>query len=297
MAAQQEVAAQLPQVRWTGRERAYDFLRRFARNKGAVVGVFIIFLIGFATIAAPLIVPYDPLDAKTEEARQGPTARHLMGTDEIGRDVLSRVVWGGRVSLRIGIIPVSIAAVTGTLLGLLSGYFGGLADTIIMRIIDIKMAFPGILLAVAIVAVLGPNIVNLMIAVGVTSVPLYTRLIRGSTLSAKQNLYVEAARALGCGNGRIILYHILPNVFAPLIVLMTLGTANAILVGSSLSFLGLGQQPPTPEWGSMLSAARRFLRIAWWMTVFPGLAISITVLSINLIGDGLRDALDPRLRV
>ncbi len=278
------------------RGRFTDFTIRFARNRAAVLGLAIIVAIGLAATFAPVVAPYDPLETDFSAARQAPDWSHFMGTDEIGRDVLSRVIWGARMSLPVGIIPVAIAAVVGTILGLVAGYFGGLIDSVIMRLIDVMMAFPGILLAVAIIAVLGPGLTNLMIAVGTFSVPLYTRLIRGSTLTVRESVYVEAAHTLGARDARIILQHILPNIMAPLIVLMTLGTATAILAAAALNFLGLGTQPPDAEWGSMLNAARPFLRIAWWMSIFPGLAITITVLAMNMIGDSLRDALDPRLR-
>lgn len=278
------------------RGRLTDFAIRFTRNRAAVLGLAIIVAIGLAATFAPVVAPFDPLEVDFSAARQAPDWSHFMGTDEIGRDVLSRVIWGARMSLPVGIIPVAIAAVVGTILGLVAGYFGGLIDSVIMRLIDVMMAFPGILLAVAIIAVLGPGLTNLMIAVGTFSVPLYTRLIRGSTLTVRESVYVEAAHTLGARDARIILQHILPNIMAPLIVLMTLGTATAILAAAALNFLGLGTQPPDAEWGSMLNAARPFLRIAWWMSIFPGLAITITVLAMNMIGDSLRDALDPRLR-
>ncbi|MGH2587361.1 MAG: ABC transporter permease [Dehalococcoidia bacterium] len=295
MASSQGLAVELPLIKARSSRRTLDFLRRFSRNRGAVGGAVLLLVIIALAILAPMIAPYDPL-ATDAVPRQAPSRAHLMGTDELGRDELSRVLWGGRISLWIGLVPVAIATVVGTLLGMSAGYFGDLTDTVIMRCIDIMMAFPGILLALAIIAVLGTSLSNLMIAVGISAIPLYTRLMRGSTLSAKHNLYVDAARTIGAGNARIVLRHIFPNVLAPLIVVATLGTATAILVGASLSFLGLGQQPPTPEWGSMLSTARPMLRVAWWTTFFPGLAISLTVLAINMVGDGLREVLDPRLR-
>ena len=295
MASSQSLAADLPvtQVRATG--RAQEFLRRFRRNRGAVIGAILLMLIAAVAILAPVIAPYDPLEVKATP-REAPSRAHPMGTDELGRDELSRVMWGGRISLWVGIVPVTIAAVAGIVLGMTAGYFGNVSDTIIMRLVEIMMAFPGILLALAIVAVLGTSLTNLMIAVGISATPLYTRVMRGSTLAAKHNLYVDAARTIGAGNARIISRHIFPNVLAPLIVRAILGTGNAILIGASLRFLGLGQQPPTPEWGSMLSQGRVLIRVAWWVTVFPGLAISLTVLAINIVGDGLREVLDPRLR-
>jgi peptide/nickel transport system permease protein len=238
-----------------------------------MVGVALLLIMAVAAIAAPLIAPYGPLEADRLAARAAPSSAHWFGTDEIGRDVLTRLIWGGRYSLPAGLVPVLIAGVTGTVLGLLAGYFCGLIDNVLMRVVDVMMAFPGLLLAIAIVAVLGPGLTNLMIAIGTFSVPLYARLIRGSVLAAKNLTYVEAARALGARDTRIILQHILPNVLAPLIVVTTLRVATAILAAASLSFLGLGAQPPDPEWGAMLNSSRRFMREFWWMSVFPGLAI------------------------
>jgi ABC-type dipeptide/oligopeptide/nickel transport system permease subunit len=296
VAGEQQVGLELSGVRLRRDTPLLSFARRFAANPAAVVGLVVLLLLAATALAAPVVAPYDPLEADRSAARAAPSLDHWFGTDEIGRDVFSRVVWGARISLPVGIIPVGFAALVGTTLGLVAGYFGRVADSLIMRLIDVMMAFPGILLAVAIVAVLGVGLQNLMFAVGVASVPLYTRLIRGSTLSVRETTYVEAATSMGAGPLRIILRHILPNVFAPLIVLITLGAAVAILAAAALSFLGLGAQPPDPEWGAMLNSSRRFLRIAWWMSVFPGLAITITVLAMNMVGDTLRDVLDPRLR-
>lgn len=289
----------LPLARWrTARWSSVRILaRRFCRNRGAVIGLVVILVFALVSALAPLLAPYHPLAVDPTIRFQPPSTAHPFGTDELGRDVLSRVIYGGRISLIVGVIPVLIAAVSGIVLGMSAAYFGGVVDMAIMRCIDIMMAFPGILLALTVIAVLGVNLTNLMISVGIFSIPLYTRVLRGSTLSAKEQLYVEAARAVGCGSFRVLTRHILPNIIAPLIVLATLGMATAILTAASLSFLGLGQQPPTPEWGSMLSNARKYLRVAWWLTAFPGLAISLAVLAINLLGDGLRDILDPRLRV
>jgi peptide/nickel transport system permease protein len=219
-----------------------------------------------------------------------------MGTDEIGRDVPSRVVAGAAISLRVGLLSSVISVCCGTALGLLAGRRGGWTEAVVLRAVDVMLAMPGLLLALAIVAALGPSTTNVMVAIGVAAVPRFTRLMRGCVLSAKENVYVEAARALGCGGVRVAVRHILPNVLAPALVLATLNIGAAILAAASLSFLGLGAQPPTPEWGLILAKGRDYLRSAWWISTFPGLAIMTTVLAINMLGDGLRDVLDPKLR-
>ncbi len=267
------------------------------KNKGAMLGLTILVFLILIALSAPLIAPYNPLKVQARKALQPPGPEFWFGTDQYGRDVLSRTIYGARISLAVGLISVSIAAVCGLIIGLIAGYYGGIIDSILMRLIDIMLAFPGILLALAIVSILGPSLANLMIAVGVSSIPAYARLVRGSVLSAKQNLYVEAARVVGCGSGTILFRHILPNVAAPVIVLCTLGMGIAILWAAALSFLGLGSQPPTPEWGRMLSEGRSYLREHWWISTAPGMAILVTVLAMNLFGDGLRDALDPRLKI
>ena len=261
-----------------------------------MVGGALLLAIAVAVILAPVLTPYNPIKANQRAPLDPPSAAHPMGTDRFGRDILSRILWGGRLSMTVGVVAVGIAAVSGVVLGLISGYYGRRTDVVIMRLVDLLLAFPGILLALAIVATLGATLPNLMIAVGVSAIPEYVRVARGTVLSLKEREFVLAARVVGCSDQTIIFRHILPNVTAPLTVLATLGIAAAIITGSALSFLGLGIRPPTPEWGNMLAEGREFLRHAWWVAFFPGLAIMLAVLSINLLGDGLRDALDPRLR-
>jgi peptide/nickel transport system permease protein len=261
-----------------------------------MAGLYLVIILVAVAVLADRLAPYDPIRVTPDAALQPPGGTHLLGTDPLGRDVLSRLIHGARISLRVGLVSVGIAAAAGTTLGLLAGFYGRWLDLVVMRLIDLMLAFPNVLLALAIIAILGPSIFNLMIAVGISATPGYARLVRGSVLSAKENVYVEAAVAVGAADGLIIRRHILPNVLAPIIILGTLGMAGAILTGAALSFLGLGVQPPTPEWGTMLSDGRNYLRKAWWITTFPGLAIMTTVLAINMLGDGLRDALDPRLK-
>lgn len=247
-------------------------------------------------VFAPAIAPYPPTKMDFRAVQQPPSAAHPFGTDDLGRDVLSRVAYGARISLQVGLIAVGIAAFVGTLMGLVAGFAGGWLDGFIMRTVDVMLAFPGILLALAVVAVLGPGLANMMIAVGVSAIPAYARTVRGTTLSVMELDYVTAAQALGAGRVRVAVRYVLPNVSAPIIVLATIGIATAILSAAGLSYLGLGAQPPTAEWGSMLSDARAYLRTAWWMAVFPGLAIMVVVMAFNLLGDGLRDVLDPKSR-
>jgi len=270
--------------------------RQLRRNRGAMIGLALIVVEILLALAAPWVAPYDPLEQSVFAALKPPSRLHFFGTDDVGRDILSRILHGARISLRVGLISVSIAATVGTLLGILAGFRGGWLDSAIVGMTDVLLAFPGILLALTIIAILGPGLPNVMVAVGIGGIPTYTRVARGSTLTIKSREYVTSARAVGCRNARIMLRYILPNVLPPLIVLMTVGVAGAILTASGLSFLGLGAQPPAPEWGSILNAGRTYLRQAWWFAVFPGLAITVTVLGMNMLGDGLRDALDPRLR-
>lgn len=265
--------------------------RRLLRNRSANVGMVIILLLILVSVAAPLLTPYDPIEINPSATFIKPGVTHPMGTDNIGRDVLARFLYGGRVSLQVGLIAVAIGGVIGVFLGLVSGYFGGLLDASISWFIDILLSFPDILLALTVVALLGPGITNAMIAVGVSFVPSFMRVARSSVLEIREQEYIEAARAIGSSSLGILLKHILPNAMRTLLVLATLGIGNAILAGAALSFLGLGGQPPSPEWGAMLNYGQKFIRQGWWMTVFPGLGIFLTILSINLIGDAISDAI------
>ena len=271
-------------------------VQRLWRSPSAVLGAVLTGLFLGAALMAPKVAPYDPAAPAIDSILQPPSATHPFGTDELGRDVLSRVLHGSRISLQVGVVAVGIAMVAGTALGLIAGFNGGVWDALIMRGTDVLLAFPGILLAIAIVATLGPSLINVMIAAGIGAVPVYTRIVRGSTLSVRQTEYVEAARAAGATTARLLGRHVLRNIAAPILVLATLGVGINILIAAGLSYVGLGAQPPTPEWGAMLSGARQYLRDAWWTAVFPGVAITVTVVGVNLLGDGLRDALDPRLR-
>ncbi len=274
---------------------AKHVLRVFLRNRGATVGLIILLVLICMAVAAPLLAPYDPFEI-SENLMEPPSGDHLMGTDPLGRDLMSMIIFGSRISLQVGLIAVGIATVVGTVFGLVAGYMEGWVDNVIMRFMDILLAFPGILLALVIIAVLGSGLFNVMIALGIAAIPTYTRLVRGSTLSAKQNEYVMAAQAQGANLSRLLFKHILPNVMAPIIVNATLGVAGAILASAGLSFIGLGPSPPTAEWGAILAQSRQYIRRAWWLVTFPGMAITLTVLSINMVGDGLRDALDPQLK-
>ena len=276
--------------------RQNRFLKRFTRNRGAVIGSVVLLAWILAAIFAPYITKNAPLDVNFI-GRVPPSFEFPFGTDRLGRDMLSRVIYGARISLAIGVVSVAIGLVTGTLLGLIAGYQGGRTETFIMRFVDALLAFPGILLALVVIAALGPSILNVMIAVGISTVPEYARLSRSKVLSVKETPYVEAARGLGGQSVRIIFAHVLPNISGPLIVLSTLQVGNAILVGSGLSFLGMGAQPPTPEWGLMTAEGRDFLDRAWWISTFPGLAILSAVMAVNLIGDGLKEALDPHMKL
>jgi peptide/nickel transport system permease protein len=272
------------------------FLTQIKQNRTALPGAIIIILLVFIALFAPQLSPHNPIKASLGERLSGPSDKYPLGTDHLGRCVLSRLLHGARVSLTVGVVVVGVAASFGVLLGILSGYYGGLLDEIIMRLVDAMLAFPSIFLALAIAGTLGPGLVNVMIAIVVVEWTRYARVMRGSILSVKENYYIEAARALGATDFYIVTRHILPNAIAPIVVVATLGMAPVILSATSLSFLGLGVQPPTPEWGMMLNDGRLFMRRAPYLTTFPGLAIMITILAFNLLGDGLRDALDPRAR-
>jgi len=273
-----------------------EFLRQFRRNRiGAVGGMFVIIL-AIIALLAPYISPYPPNDMQVIKRNKPPSKEHPMGTDRFGRDIMSRVIYGARISLWVGIISVGIGVLGGLILGLLSGYYGGVIDFVIMRIMDILFAFPSILLALVVIAVLGPSLNNTMIAIGITNMPTFTRIARAAILGVKEQDFIQAALALGAKDRRIIWKHVLPNMIAPIIVQASLALSGAIRTEATLSFLGLGIQPPTASWGSMLSESRRYMELAPWTAVFPALAIMITVLSFNLFGDGMRDFLDPRLR-
>lgn len=273
-----------------------DVWRRLRKNRMAMFGLCVLILLFFLAIFADVVAPYGYDDQNYSQMLELPSWQHIMGTDNYGRDIFSRIVYGTRISLLIGFISLAISTVVGSILGACAGYFGGASDTIIMRGSDILMAIPRTVLAIAIATTLGPGLVNAMIAVAIGTIPSFTRVVRASTLTVKDQEYVEAARAIGASNFHIIKKYVFPNVLAPIIVQATLGVGTAILLAASLSFLGIGISPPTPEWGSMLSAARSYMRDYWHMVLFPGLAIMITVLALNLFGDGLRDALDPKLK-
>ena len=263
----------------------------------STVGVVSMLMLGVTALSmllAPWLTPYDPLAMDPRSQLLPPSRAHLLGTDLFGRDVLTRVLYGGRISLSVGLLAALLAAVPGVVLGLLSGFYGGIFDQVVMRLTDIALAFPSLILSLGIVAILEPGLVNVTIAVGVAGIAGYVRLVRGSVLKVKEALYVEAAQAIGCSNRRILLRHFLPNVAASVLVLATMDVAWAILRATSLSFLGLGAQPPTPEWGAMIDAGRELLRVAPWVSLAPSSAMMLAVLSINLLGDTLRDALDPR---
>ncbi|MCI8863885.1 MAG: ABC transporter permease [Lachnospiraceae bacterium] len=280
------------------RSMAAEIWQRLLRNKMAMLGLAILAILALLAIFADVIADYDTMVVAQNipERLQGPSAAHWFGTDEFGRDIFARIIHGGRVSLVVGLISVSVSLLAGGSLGAFAGFYGGRVDNVIMRVMDIFLAVPSILLAITIVAALGTNLVNVMLAIGVSGIPTFARIVRAAVMGVKDQEFVESARAIGETNTAIIFREILPNCMAPIIVQSTLSVASAILSTASLSFIGLGVQPPDPEWGAMLSSGRNFLRDAMHITLFPGLAIVVTILALNLLGDGLRDALDPRLK-
>ncbi|HSB77437.1 MAG TPA: ABC transporter permease [Candidatus Methylomirabilis sp.] len=277
-------------------KRSWSRLRQFRRNRGGVAGFFVVVNFALVAILANEIVPFNPVEQNLSVALQGPGESHWLGTDELGRDILSRIIMGARVSLLMSVAAVIAASALGTLVGSAAGYFGGGLDHVAMRCIDVLLALPGILLAITIIAVLGVGLINVVVAIAISGVPVFARLARAVTLTVKENEYVQAARAMGAADGRILARHVLPNIVPPLLVQCTLLMATAILTASSLSFLGLGAQPPTPEWGAMLSSGRSYLTSSPHVGTFPGIALMLVVLGFNMLGDGLRDALDPRLK-
>jgi glutathione transport system permease protein len=278
------------------RSPAGEFWRRFRRKPVAVAAGCVLLLLILAAIAAPWLAPYGPATPDYDNVLAGPSVLHLCGTDTFGRDIFSRILWGGRISLTVGFVSVALGGVVGVALGLTAGFFGGMLGGLIMRVMDVLLAFPGILLAIGVVALLGPGIANVIYAIAVFSVPVFARLVRGSTLALKQTLYVQAARSIGVRTLPLMLRHILPGTLPSVIVYCSLRVGTSILTAAALSFIGLGAPPPSPEWGAMLAEGRSYLGVADQIMLFPGLAIFVTVLAFNLLGDGLRDALDQRLR-
>jgi peptide/nickel transport system permease protein len=269
--------------------------RRFERNRLGLIGLAVIITMALIALLAPYIAPYDPMSIDVHNVFSPPSRAHPFGTDELGRDVLSRMIWGSRVSLQVGILAVGLAILLGTIFGSLAGFYGGRVDAIIMRFVDIMLAFPTLFLILAVISVLEPSIYNIMIIIGLTGWMDVARLVRAEFLTLKERDFVLAARASGASNLRIIFNHILPNALSPVFVAATFGIAGAILIESGLSFLGLGVQPPNPSWGNIITSGKDNIEVAWWLSLFPGLAILITVLSYNLVGEGLRDSIDPRL--
>lgn len=272
-----------------------SFCRRLLQNKLAVAGGVIVSVLLASSLLAPFIAPYDPAQIHVDRVLVPPCKEHPLGTDQLGRDVLSRIIWGGRISLLVGFVAVGIATAIGVILGAVAGYYGGWVDGLIMRLVDVMLCFPAFFLILAVVALLEPSIWNIMVVIGLTSWMGVARLVRAEFLSLKEREFVLAARSLGASPARIIFVHILPNAMGPVFVSAILGIGSAILTESALSFLGIGVQPPTPSWGNMLTAGKDHLEIAYWLSLFPGLAILLTVLGYNLLGEGIRDALDPRL--
>jgi peptide/nickel transport system permease protein len=276
--------------------RQREFWSRLKHNRMAMTGLALVLGLFVVAVGAPWLAPYDPLSINLQEVLMPPSPAHYLGTDTLGRDVLSRIIFGSRISLLVGFVAVGIATLIGLFIGALSGYYGGWVDSGLMRLVDLMLCFPAFFLILAVIAVLEPSIWNIMAVIGLTSWMGVARLVRAEFLSLREREFVTAARALGAGDTRLILRHMLPNALAPVMVSATLGVAGAILTESALSFLGLGVQPPTPSWGNILTAGKDNIEIAWWLSVFPGLAILITVMSYNLLGEGIREAIDPRLK-
>jgi len=297
-----DVAPLAPPRPWREREWV-ALLRRLVRRRTALFGMLVVATVLLAAVFAPLVSPFDPLEQDIGQRLREPGWQdeqghvHPLGTDHLGRDILARIIFGSRIALLVGLAAVVISGVLGMVIGLVAGYFGGRLDDFLMRLADVQLAFPFILLAIAVIGVLGPSLRNIIIVIGVSSWVVYARVVRGEVLSIREREYVHAAVALGSRHWRVLLTHVLPNTFTPWLVVATLDMARVIVIESALSFLGLGVQPPTPTWGGMLADGRVYLSTAWWLATFPGLAILVTVLGINLLGDGLRDTLDPRLKV
>ena len=296
-------ALPMPEALAPPRSEWWVFMRRLARRRTSLFGLVVVTAVVATALAAALVTPFDPVEQDIGARLKAPLTRdaggrvHVLGTDHLGRDILARIVFGARPALLVGFAAVAISGVLGMMAGLLAGYFGGRIDDALMRLADIQLAFPFILLAIAVIGVLGPSLTTIICVIGVSSWVVYARIVRGAALSLREREFVQAAQALGSRDGRILMRHVLPNVFTPWLVVATLDMARVIVIESALSFLGLGVQPPTPTWGGMLADGRVYISTAWWLATFPGLAILITVLGINLFGDGLRDTLDPRLKV
>ena len=272
------------------------FWQNLKRNRLALAGGCVVGLLFVVSLLAPLLVPFDPNGINAWQVLSPPSWQHWFGTDELGRDVLSRVIYGARISLKVGFVAIGIAVAIGTLVGLVSGYYSGIVDIALMRFVDIMLCFPAFFLILAVIAIREPSIWNIMIVIGLTGWMGVARLVRAETLSIREMDYIMAARCIGCSNFRIIFRHILPNAISPVLVAATLGVAGAILTESALSFLGIGVLPPTPSWGNILTSGKDYIEFAWWLSLFPGLAILVTVLAYNLLGEGIRDALDPRVK-
>ena len=296
-------ALPMPEALAPPRSEWWIFLRRLARRRTSLFGLVVVAVVVVTALAAAVVTPFDPIEQDIGERLKAPLTRdaagrvHPLGTDHLGRDILARIVFGARPALLVGFAAVAISGVLGMVTGLVAGYFGGRIDDLLMRLADIQLAFPFILLAIAVIGVLGPSLTTIICVIGVSSWVVYARIVRGAALSLREREFVQAAQALGSRDGRILVRHVLPNVLTPWLVVATLDMARVIVIESALSFLGLGVQPPTPTWGGMLADGRVYISTAWWLATFPGLAILITVLGINLFGDGLRDTLDPRLKV